>query len=99
MIIQINATVCAAIDHGDDRQHKIAGSDPRKRCTRTWERAGDQEKVEISACGIDAVSSREDTGTIAAAQAAGGLGKVAVLSSLDHAGAGPRCCRNLAAIG
>ena len=27
MIIQINATVCAALDHGDDRQHKIAGSD------------------------------------------------------------------------
>jgi hypothetical protein len=30
MIIQINATVCAAVDHGDGGQHKIAGSDYRK---------------------------------------------------------------------
>ena len=35
MIIQINATVCAAVDHGDDRQHKIAGSG---RCLRGKER-------------------------------------------------------------
>ena len=27
MIIQINATVCAALDHGEGRQLKIAGSD------------------------------------------------------------------------
>ena len=27
MIIQINATVCAAVDHGGDRRDKIAGSD------------------------------------------------------------------------
>ena len=30
MIIQINATVCAAVDHGEGRQHKIAGSDKRR---------------------------------------------------------------------
>jgi hypothetical protein len=27
MIIQINATVCAALEHGQGRQRKIAGSD------------------------------------------------------------------------
>ena len=32
MIIQINATVCAAVDHGEDGQHKIAGSDQRREC-------------------------------------------------------------------
>ena len=31
MIIQINATVCAAVDHGEGGQHKIAGSDQRRR--------------------------------------------------------------------
>ena len=30
MIIQINATVCAAVDHGEGRQLKIAGRDQRK---------------------------------------------------------------------
>jgi len=29
MIIKINATVCADMDHGEDRRHKIAGSDQR----------------------------------------------------------------------
>jgi hypothetical protein len=27
MIIQMNATVCAAFDHGEDRMREIAGSD------------------------------------------------------------------------
>jgi hypothetical protein len=27
MIISINATVCAAADHGDDKERKIAGND------------------------------------------------------------------------
>jgi hypothetical protein len=27
MIIQMNATVCADMDHGEDRRRKIAGSD------------------------------------------------------------------------
>ena len=31
MIIQINATVCAAVDHGEDRQQKIAGGDKHTR--------------------------------------------------------------------
>jgi hypothetical protein len=30
MIIQINATVCAAVDHGEGEQLKIAGRDQRK---------------------------------------------------------------------
>jgi hypothetical protein len=30
MIIQINATVCAAVDHGGGEQVKIAGRDQRK---------------------------------------------------------------------
>ncbi len=33
MIIQMNATVCAAVDHGDDGQYKIAGSDRRRKCS------------------------------------------------------------------
>ena len=47
MIIQINATVCAAVDHGDDRQHRIAGSDQRRRRRKVGKRASDQEKGEI----------------------------------------------------
>jgi hypothetical protein len=31
MIIQMNATVCADMDHGDDEQHKIADSDLGRR--------------------------------------------------------------------
>ena len=31
MIIQINATVCAAVDHGDDERRKIAGSDKEEK--------------------------------------------------------------------
>ncbi len=30
MIIEINATVCAAVDHGEGGQLKIAGRDQRK---------------------------------------------------------------------
>ena len=42
MIIQINATVCAAPDHGDDRQHKIAGRDQRKTVQERQARGIDQ---------------------------------------------------------
>jgi hypothetical protein len=31
MIIQINATVCAAVDHGDGERRKIADSNERRR--------------------------------------------------------------------
>ena len=31
MIIQMNATVCADMDHGEDGRHKIADSDQRRR--------------------------------------------------------------------
>jgi hypothetical protein len=31
MIIQINATVCAAEDHGEESQHKFAGSGHHRR--------------------------------------------------------------------
>ena len=34
MIIQINATVCAAEDHGEEVQTKIAGSDQRKKAEK-----------------------------------------------------------------
>ena len=44
MIIQMNATVCAAEDHGDDVRHKIAGSDQRSRGAEAQEKASDQEK-------------------------------------------------------
>ena len=47
MIIQINATVCAAADHGDDRQHKIAGSDQGKRVQEGQERAMTRAKQEF----------------------------------------------------
>ena len=47
MIIQINATVCAAVDHGEDRQHKIAGSDYRKWVQAEHERGSGQGKREI----------------------------------------------------
>jgi hypothetical protein len=47
MIIQINATVCAAADHGEDSQHKIAGGDHFGRVLRGEETSSDQEKQEI----------------------------------------------------
>ena len=37
MIIQINATVCAAADHGEDGQQKIAGGDKHRRVRKGWE--------------------------------------------------------------
>ena len=39
MIIQINATVCAAVDHGEDEQRKIADSDERRRTQKDPEKA------------------------------------------------------------
>ena len=47
MIIQINATVCAAVNHRDGRQHKIAGSDQLRRCRDVGKGASDREKEEI----------------------------------------------------
>jgi len=47
MIIWINATVCGDVDHGDDGQHKIAGSDQRRKRGQAWERACDRAKEEI----------------------------------------------------
>ena len=41
MIIQINATVCAVADHGDDGQRKVAGSDQRTSVLRSREGASD----------------------------------------------------------
>ena len=46
MIIQMNATVCADIDHGEDGQYKIAGSDQRGRIQREREGVSDQHKQE-----------------------------------------------------
>jgi hypothetical protein len=36
------------MDHGEDRQHKIAGSDQRMRAQRGQEWISDQEKQEIT---------------------------------------------------
>ena len=36
MIIQINATVCAAVDHGEGGQLKIAGSERRCSLLDKW---------------------------------------------------------------
>jgi len=47
MIIQINATVCAAEDHGEDERQKIAGRDKHRRVQKREGRVGDQEKQEI----------------------------------------------------
>ncbi len=46
MIIQINATVCAAVDHGDDRRRRIADSDQRRRVLGRKKMVGDQGKQE-----------------------------------------------------
>ncbi len=47
MIIQINATVCADVDHGDNVRRKIAGSDQERRTQGEKGRASNQEKREI----------------------------------------------------
>ena len=47
MIIQMNATVCAAEDHGDDRRRKAAGDDPPRRVQQGRGRPNGQEKQEI----------------------------------------------------
>ena len=57
MIIQINATVCAAADHGGNRQHKIAGSDRRGRVQGGREGTSDQEKRETREACYNAGSS------------------------------------------
>jgi len=47
MIIQINATVCAAPDHGADERQKLAGGDKHRRVQDREEERGDQEKREV----------------------------------------------------
>ena len=47
MIIQINATVCAAVDHGEGGQLKIAGRDQRKMVQEGQERGSYQAKQRI----------------------------------------------------
>jgi hypothetical protein len=49
MIIQMNATVYAAVDHGEQGRHKIAGSDQRGVVQGGRGRASEQEKQEIKA--------------------------------------------------
>jgi len=46
MIIQINATVCAAENHGEDKRDKAADSDWLGRLQEVQERLSDQEKQE-----------------------------------------------------
>jgi hypothetical protein len=47
MIIQINATVCAALDHGQGGQPKIAGRDQRKMGRKAKEGGSYQAKQRI----------------------------------------------------
>jgi hypothetical protein len=47
MIIWINATVCAAADHGEDEQWKIAGGDKHRRVQEGEGEQSDQEKHEV----------------------------------------------------
>ncbi len=47
MIIQINATVCAAVNHGDYGQRKIAVSDHFRRRKDVGKGASDQEKEKL----------------------------------------------------
>jgi hypothetical protein len=42
MIIQMNATVCVAEDHGEDWRHKIAGSGQGAEC-REGRKGGDDQ--------------------------------------------------------
>ena len=44
MIIQINATVCAAVNHGEDEQLKIACSDQERIDQYRHGRGGDQKE-------------------------------------------------------
>jgi hypothetical protein len=46
MIIQMNATVCADMDHGEDRRHKIAGSDEGTEWREGRKRGDDQGRRE-----------------------------------------------------
>jgi hypothetical protein len=46
MIIQMNATVCADMDHGEDRRHKIAGSDQGEWRRQERKRDNDQGRRE-----------------------------------------------------
>jgi hypothetical protein len=54
MIIQMNATVCAAEDHGEDGRHEIAGSDRRRSAQAGQEGTSGQEKQELKECGRNA---------------------------------------------
>ena len=47
MIIQINATVCAALDHGAGGSSRSLDSDQRRRVQRCREEASGQEKQEV----------------------------------------------------
>jgi hypothetical protein len=60
MIIQINATVCAAVDHGGDRQRMIAGSGQRRRGQRGKERSSEQGKQKSWEDGSNVGSSGDD---------------------------------------
>jgi len=59
MIISINATVCAAADHGEDWQHKIVRNDRRKTVQERRARGIDQGCKKVRTCSrIDGSWSR-----------------------------------------
>lgn len=51
MIIQMNATVCAAVDHGEDRRHKIAVIDGGGELSRAKKSDSDQGSKDFQRCG------------------------------------------------
>jgi hypothetical protein len=59
MIIQINATVCAAVDHGGGRRRKIVGSAHDRRALRGQETVSDQEEQENQRAWRNAGSSND----------------------------------------
>ena len=79
MIIQINATVCAAVDHGDDGRHKIAGSNHGRDVIQRQEEKGDQGKRKAQVMQRNVGSLGDGgTATIAARQRIDAQGAVRV---------------------
>ncbi len=64
MIIQMNATVCADVDHGDNGQHKIAGSDQCRRAQGGRRRGSDRENKKFKGALQKCRFSQAITGTM-----------------------------------
>jgi hypothetical protein len=64
MIIQMNATVCADMNHGESRRHKIAGSDQGAGCREGRKEGNGLGRRKIRKPGRSAGSSGDDSPTI-----------------------------------